>query len=117
MSAGIGASGQPAFDVLACTASRMSPCNPAWSMVAPSAKSMPRTVLPVSRVLKSFLGSFQLSTLGKGQPNRVLEQVGKAENAIVRPDRYAFRLGRLLPLHLFDQLRIRLPDDRAQLSQ
>src|SRR5439155_1590934 len=59
----------------------------------------------------------QLGTLWKRQPNRVLEGLADADDAVVGPDGHPLGAGGLLPLHLFDYARVGAPDESPQLAQ
>src|SRR5213593_5001039 len=59
----------------------------------------------------------QLGTLWKRQPNRVLEGLADADDAVVGPDGHPLGAGGLLPLHLFDYARVGAPDQSPQLTQ
>src|SRR3979411_818667 len=59
----------------------------------------------------------QLGTLWKRRPHRVLEGLADADDAVVGPDGHPLGAGGLLPLHLFDYLRVGAPDESPQLAQ
>src|SRR5438309_2403681 len=59
----------------------------------------------------------QLGTFWKRQPDRVLEGLADADDAVVGPDGHPLGTGGFLPLDLFDYARVGAPDERAQLAQ
>src|SRR2546425_1442245 len=59
----------------------------------------------------------QLGPFWKRQPNRVLEGLADADDAVVGPDGDSLGARGLLPLHLFDYAKVGAPDESPQLAQ
>src|SRR5205085_12484557 len=58
----------------------------------------------------------QLGALWKRQPHRVLEGLADADDAVEGPEGHPLGAGGLLPLHLFDYIRVAARDDSAPLA-